>query len=197
MASALWRAAEVEAGLVDVIVVVLDEAGALAHHALDQCVQSGGVALVIGDGEQASELAPFCLLVSRRKRALAQKIEFVLIEGPFQAEQQTVVALSWCVDRLLVDQHGIDDAAHLDELLPVAAVAGKPRHLPRRHRADLAETDFGHHAIEAGAFHIARGRAAEIFVDRFNPGPAKLLKPTPHGVLKRAALAIVQNLMGG
>ena len=35
--------AEVEAGLVDVIVVVLDEASALAHHALDQCVQSGGI----------------------------------------------------------------------------------------------------------------------------------------------------------
>ena len=48
--------AEVEAGLVDVIVVVLDEAGALAHHALDQCVQSGGVAVVVGDGEQAPAL---------------------------------------------------------------------------------------------------------------------------------------------
>ena len=48
--------AEVEAGLVDVIVVVLDEAGALAHHALDQCVQRGGVALVVGDGEQAAAL---------------------------------------------------------------------------------------------------------------------------------------------
>ena len=48
--------AEVEAGLVDVIVVVLDEAGALAHHALDQCVQSGGIALVVGDGEQTPAL---------------------------------------------------------------------------------------------------------------------------------------------
>ena len=48
--------AEVEACLVDVIVVVLDEAGTLAHHTLDQCVQSGGVAVVVGDGEQASAL---------------------------------------------------------------------------------------------------------------------------------------------
>ena len=135
--------------------------------------------LHVSDRGGNDKLAPFCLLVSRRKRALAQKIEFVLIEGPFQAEQQTVVALSWCVDRLLVDQHGIDDAAHLDELLPVAAVAGKPRHLPRRHRADLAETDFGHHAIEAGAFHIARGRAAEIFVDRFQSGTSPSCSSRP------------------
>ena len=48
--------AEVEAGLVYVIVVVLDKAGALADHALDQCVQSGGIAVVIGNGEQAPAL---------------------------------------------------------------------------------------------------------------------------------------------
>ncbi len=40
--------AEVEAGLVDVIVIVLDEAGALAHHTLDQCVQSTKSVLAIG-----------------------------------------------------------------------------------------------------------------------------------------------------
>ena len=33
------QAAEVEAGALDVAVVVLDEAGALAHHALDRVVQ--------------------------------------------------------------------------------------------------------------------------------------------------------------
>ena len=32
------------------------KAGALAHHALDHCVQSGGVAVVVGDGEQAPAL---------------------------------------------------------------------------------------------------------------------------------------------
>ena len=40
--------AEVEAGLVDVIVIVLDEAGALAHHTVDQCVQSTKSVLAIG-----------------------------------------------------------------------------------------------------------------------------------------------------
>ena len=48
--------AEVEPGLVDVVVVVLDEAGALAHHALAQPVHQLGVALVVGDGEQARAL---------------------------------------------------------------------------------------------------------------------------------------------
>ena len=42
--------AEVEPGPVNVVVVVLDEAGALAHHALAQPVHQLRVGLVIGDG---------------------------------------------------------------------------------------------------------------------------------------------------
>ena len=45
----------------------------------------------------------------------------VRIEAAFEPQQQAVVALPGCIDRFLVDQHGIDHAAHLDQLLPVAA----------------------------------------------------------------------------
>ena len=48
--------AEVEPGLVDVVVVVLDEAGALAHHPLAEPVHQLGVVLVVGDGEKARAL---------------------------------------------------------------------------------------------------------------------------------------------
>ena len=47
---------EVHARLVDVIVVVLDEAGALAHNALAECVQQLGVTLVVSDGEKPRAL---------------------------------------------------------------------------------------------------------------------------------------------
>ena len=47
---------QVEPGLVDIVVVVLDEAGALAHHALAEPVHQLGVALVVGDGEEARAL---------------------------------------------------------------------------------------------------------------------------------------------
>ena len=48
--------AEVEPGLVDVVVVVLDEAGALAHHPLAEPVHQLRVVLVVGDGEQPCAL---------------------------------------------------------------------------------------------------------------------------------------------
>ena len=48
--------AEVEPGLVDVVVVVLDESGAPVHHALAERVHELRVVLVVGDGDQTRPL---------------------------------------------------------------------------------------------------------------------------------------------
>ena len=69
------------------------------------------------------------------------------------------------IDRLLIDQHGVDHAAHLDQLLPVPAVAGEARDLACADGADLAEADFGNHALKAGALHAAGGGAAKIVIN--------------------------------
>src|SRR5258708_24846772 len=96
-----------------------------------------------------------------------------------------------------LDQHGIDDAAHLDELLPVTAGAGETRDFPRRDRTDLAQADLGHHSIKAGARDTARRRAPEIVIDRFDARPAQRRQTIAHRILQGAALAIVENLMAG
>jgi hypothetical protein len=95
-----------------------------------------------------------------------------------------VVALAWRVHRLLINQHSVDDTAHLDQLLPVPAVAGKARHLPRRHRADLTKANLGNHALEAGADDAARRRATEVVVDGVDLRPPKCAQTIPHGVLQ-------------
>ena len=87
------------------------------------------------------EFAPPRLLVSSRQGALPEKIELILVQTPLQTQQEAVVAMSWRIDRLLIDQHGIDDAAHLDQLLPVAAVASEARDLARRDRTDLEKAE--------------------------------------------------------
>jgi len=61
---------------------------------------------------------------------------------------------------LLIDQHGVDHAAHLDQLLPVPAVASEARDLTRADGADLAEAHLCDHPLEAGARDAARGDAA-------------------------------------
>src|SRR5450755_3819551 len=77
------------------------------------------------DGRRHDQLAPARLLVARRERALAQQIQLVLVEAPLEPEQQAVVAVPWRIDGLLIDQNGVDHAAHLDELLPIPAVRAK------------------------------------------------------------------------
>src|SRR5262249_39351249 len=134
------------------------------------------------------------LLVARRKRALAQQIKFIFVEAS-QPEKQPVITLPRRIDRLLINQHRIDNAAHLDQLLPVPAVAGEARDLAGTHGATLSETYFCDHALEAGALDAACGRTAEIVVDDLDLGPAKCRQAISHGILQRTALAVVQNLM--
>src|SRR3954470_12984199 len=45
----------------------------------------------------------------------------------------------------------VDHAAHLDELLPIPAIAGEARDFAGANGADLAEADLRHHSLEASA----------------------------------------------
>src|SRR5260221_13575957 len=105
------------------------------------------------------EFAAPGLLIAGRQRTLAQKIELILVEAALQSQQQPVVALTRRIDRLLIDQHGIDDAAHLDQLLPSTTVAVDTRDFPRRDRTHLAQPHLRHHSIKAAARDAACRRA--------------------------------------
>jgi hypothetical protein len=74
--------------------------------------------------------------------------------------QQAVVALPWRIDGLLIDQNGVDHAAHLDELLPIPAVASEARDLTGANRTNLAEANLRHHPLKASALYSAGDRSA-------------------------------------
>src|SRR6202011_3138858 len=120
------------------------------------------------DGRRHNQLAPARLLVARRKRALAQQIQLVLVEAALEPEQQAVVAVPWRIDGLLIDQNGVDHAAHLDELLPIPAVASEARDLAGANRTNLTEANLRYHPLKASALYPARGRTTEIIIDHFN-----------------------------
>jgi hypothetical protein len=58
--------------------------------------------------------------------------------------------------------------------VPVAAVAGEPRSLDRKHRTDTTVTDCGQQSLEAWTSDAA-ARSSQIVVDDLDSGPAKLL----------------------
>ena len=184
------------AGAAQLLDLVEDQRNRLAHSAVRVLLQTIAV-LHVADRGGDDQLAAPGLLVARRQRTLPQQVELVLVQRALQSQQQPIVALAGRVDGLLVHQNRVDHPAHLDQLLPVPAVAGEPRRFPGGHRADLAETDLRHHAVESGALRAAGRRAAEIVVDGLDPRKAQPQKPVAHRVLQRAALAVVQNLMHG
>src|SRR3954468_2626603 len=116
------------------------------------------------------------------------------VECALKPQEQPIIAVARQIYRLLVDQYGIDNAAHLYQLLPVAAIASEARDLPGGNRTDLAEADFRPHPLEAGAHDAAGGGAAEVVVDYVDLRPAKSHKTLAHRVLQPSALAIVQDL---
>src|SRR6516162_1317823 len=86
--------------------------------------------------------------VQRVQRA---QVELIFVQTALQSKRKPIVALTQRIDRLLIDQQGIDYPAHLDELLPISTVGGKARYFAGRHRSDLPETDLGHHPLEPSA----------------------------------------------
>ena len=81
----------------------------------------------------------------------------VLVEAALEPEQQAVVAVPRRIDGLLIDQNGIDREAHLDELLPIPAVASEARDLAGANCTDLTEGNLRYHSLEAGALYVASG----------------------------------------
>src|ERR1700751_2735455 len=97
------------------------------------------------------------VLVAGRERVLAQQIQLVLFEATLEPEQQAVVAVPWRIDGLLIDRNGVDHAAHLDELLPIPAVASEARDLAGANRTNLTEANLRYHPLKASALYPAGG----------------------------------------
>jgi hypothetical protein len=66
-----------------------------------------------------------------------------LAHRPFQAKEQAIVQLPGIVDALAVDDEGVGESAEIEELVPVAIVAGQPRDIEADDGAGVPETDLG------------------------------------------------------
>jgi hypothetical protein len=74
------------------------------------------------------------------------------------------------VDAVLVGDQRADQAAELEQRVPVTAVAGKPRGLDRDDGTDPPLADRGEQLLEAGAGDTGAG-TAEIIVDHLHVRP--------------------------
>jgi hypothetical protein len=95
----------------------------------------------------------------------------------------------------MINQEGIDHAAHFNQLLPLPAVAGKTRHLPGSYSPYPAEAHLTDHPLEAAALSAACSGLTQIIIDNFNLTPTKIVQPLSHGVLKPPAFFVTDDLV--
>jgi hypothetical protein len=97
--------------------------------------------------------------------------------------------------RSLPDQNGIDHAAHLDELLPIPAVASEARDLPGANPPTLPrQTSATIRSKPARSTPPAAERPRSSSITSISDHLSAVSR-SRNAVLQRAALAIVQHLM--
>ena len=126
--------------------------------------------LEVADRHGEEEFAAAGLLLQGLERALAEQRQLHLAHRALHAEQQAIVRMPRIIDAVLVDDQRADQAAELEQRVPVAPVAGEPRRLDRDDGADAPLADRGQQLLEARAGDAGAG-TAEIVVDHLHGRP--------------------------
>ena len=152
----------------------------------------------VADRHADAQLAAARLGAGGVEHAGAQHAELELADAALHAEQQPIVRPAGVVDAVQVDHPRLDQAAQLEQVMPVAAVAGEPGGVEAQHSADLAGAEPRHEPLEAGPRHHAAGGAAEIVVDHLDVAEAPAPGDVDELVLAPLALEIGLDLgLGG
>ena len=104
----------------------------------------------VADRHAMPQLAPARLGAGGIEHAGAQHAELELADAALHAQQQPIVRPTGVVDAVEVDDARLDQPAQLEQVMPVAAVAGEPRGIEAQHGADLAGAEPRDQPLEAG-----------------------------------------------
>ena len=122
----------------------------------------------IADRHADPQLAPAGLRPGGVEHARADHAELELADAALHAKQQTIVRAAGIIDAVEVDDPRLDQAAQLEQVMPVPAVAGQARCVEAQHSANLARAERSDELLEAGPGDHAARRAAEIVVDHLD-----------------------------
>jgi hypothetical protein len=87
----------------------------------------------VADRHADAQLAAARLGAGGVEHARTEHAEFELADGALHAEQESIVRPAGIVDAVQVDCARIDQPAELEEMMPVAAVAGQPGGVEAQH----------------------------------------------------------------
>ena len=99
------------------------------------------------------------------QHARAQDTKFEFADAALHSQKQSVIRPTRIVDAIEVDDAGVDDAAQLEQMMPVPAVAGEAGRIEAKHGTDLAGAKPGDELLEAWTRHGSTGGSTEIVVN--------------------------------
>ena len=106
------------------------------------------------------------------EHAGAQHAKLELADAALHAEQKPIVRPAGVIDPVQVDHSRLDQAAKIEQVMPVAAVAGETGGVEAQHGPDLPGTEPRHQPLEAGPRHHPAGGAAEVIIDNLDVAEA-------------------------
>ena len=114
-----------------------------------------------------------------------------------QAEDEPVVGVGRVVDAVLVGQQGAEEAADLQQVVPVLAGSGEPAHLQAQDQPDVVHGDLGQQALETEPGVGGAAALPEVLVDDEDPlgGPAQGAGMLGQGILAGERLAVLDDLL--
>jgi hypothetical protein len=157
---------------------------------------SGGH-LEVPDRDGQEQLAALRFVPAATEQAVPQGHQFVLAHGAAEAQKETVVAVQGIVHGVLVAQERVEDAAHVNELVPIRVGPRQTAELECQHNAHVVEAHLRHQTLEPRP--VVGGPAAppRVLVDDDDAlgRPAQALGELGQGVLPLPRLAVLHHLL--
>jgi hypothetical protein len=132
--------------------------------------------------------------VTGSEPALAQEAQLVLRHRSLQAEQQPVVHQARVVNPIGIDDQRARQAAEINQMMPVPAVARQPRRLDAVDRTDGAGAKLADQALEARTGRKTGTRPPEIVIDDGDGFEAGGAGSIGQSVLALLALQVAEHL---
>ena len=132
-----------------------------------------------------------------RRHPLPDQMQLEFRHRALQPEQEAVVIPVRIVDPVRVGQQRPGQRAQLDQLMPVPARAGQPRHLQAQHQPHMPHRELRDQPREPRPLGRVRRRPPQVLIDHHHPGgrPAQRGRPLGQPVLQPGRLAVIQDLL--
>lgn len=141
----------------------------------------------IAHGHGQKELAPARLLLHGFDGTLAKNRKLHLAHRALHTKKKPIVRRGWIINPVLIDNNRANEAAELQQCVPVTPIAGQARGFDRKHSADAAFTNRGEQSLKCRTTDAA-ARSPEIIVNYLNVLPTQLAGTVRQAILSALAL---------